>query len=220
MAEENELSTEELIAIYRNQPPAEVRKKIRSEIYDSIYWDNWENQANLDFHFPITAFNLMGESNLVPFERYLYISKLFEKEHLAYLNKICRHWDLENEQIEFNPDLSDEYSEMTEKEWNQIASDMEDSLDDNFTISNHLILYSTGSWSHFIPTQSGNDKRVSAKDDLRSLVRGYKDHPVTYRDILTASRNFFRTEAGHIEDYTFGNFSREGYPILSVDIFW
>jgi hypothetical protein len=219
MEESEYISPKELIKRYQKTSLPDIHRAIQDDRLNSSYWGGWEIKAVAEFRFPISVFNLTGEADSTPFERYIYVSRLLIPENLSYLNKLCQVWDVQSEDIDLN--LSLDYEELTKERWEEAGQEMEDSLDNDFTISNHLILNSRTEWTRFIHDQSDEIKRVQGEDNLKTLIRGYREDAISYRDILDSCRVFFRGNDGeHIENFKFAGFSPEGFPVLSVNIAW
>jgi hypothetical protein len=206
---------------------AEIRKRINElaigdEIRAKAWSDRWATKAVAEFHISRETFDIIGEANWSPFERYLWLKRRSNDTRLVTLRKFAMHWDLNKEKItqhywEDDPELE----HATEKEIDDYFQDLIDTVDEEFTPANHLILQYEQEWYRYNKTVDDDTIRVDVHEKLETLIRGYKDAGVTYNDILTACRGFLRKGfSGRIDGVRFLGFSEEGYEILSISIDW
>lgn len=213
---------QELIISYLE--PHEIQNLCNAYPKKINYLCDWAKRAERNFKFPIQAFYFVGLGNLSPLEKYIIISNMIPTfNHLELLNRLASQWDFfDNDWFENIDNLIDPTSEyyqpLTEDEAEKFINNILENERAIFLDSNHLYLYTkyTETGMYF-DSETKKYNPIRRNLDLKTLVRGYANDPITFLDIL---KNLFpsNSETHGSAQYTFKGFSEEGYPILDVDL--
>lgn len=187
----------------------------------------WRDLAVKDFNYPADAFPFIDEDT--PVERYLRVkSYVPSKEQMRNLNALAVLYDFTDNNLEstFTPLDKDSFEKFAlEGETKESLSELFDELEADYESlpvsgSNYVNLTATyGRYLYVFDTKQNFNQKAST---VNSMVRGYKDEPVAYADVLQNSRNLFPPDSSYpaVKEYKFKGFTELGVPQIEVDVDW